>query len=205
MDYHKIWGAGMPDLKNELIKYFLDTKSFKHDPVNKFRLSSGVESEFYVDCKTLMADPMARAKVAQYAYEKIKGLHFDSIGGLEIGAIAIATIISDYGLKIDAQTWPTFVVRKQVKGHGLGKKIEGIVKPNGKSLIVDDVLTSGGSILQAVQAVREAGLEVDCALTIVDRQEQDGQKNLESKGVKLISLLTIKDFQSIEKLAPAFR
>jgi orotate phosphoribosyltransferase len=198
-------GVKMPDLKGELIKYFLNTGSFKHDPIKKFRLSSGVESEFYVDCKTLMADPKARAIVAQYAFEKIKHLTFNSIGGLEIGAINISTIISDYGWRTILEDWPTFVVRKQAKGHGLGKKIEGIASENHKALIVDDVLTSGGSIIQAVEAARDAHLIVEYALVIVDRQEQDGRKNLEAKGVKLISLLTIKDFQGVEKFAPAFR
>jgi orotate phosphoribosyltransferase len=193
----------MTNLKTNLIEYFLDTKSFKHDPVNKFRLSSGIESEFYVDCKTLMADPIARGIVAQFSLEKIKNLEFDCIGGLEIGAIAIGTVISDFGLRETNQCWPTFVVRKQVKGHGLGKKIEGITKTH--ALIVDDVLTSGGSILQAVDAARQSGLTVNHALVIVDRQEQEGKKNLESKGVELISLLTIKDFQTVEKLASAFR
>jgi orotate phosphoribosyltransferase len=192
----------MSDLKAELVEYFKKNNSFKHDPVNKFRLSSGMESEFYVDCKTLMADPIALDKVAQYAFEKIKNIQFDCIGGLEIGAIAIATVISGFGMRTAAQTWPTFVVRKQVKGHGLGKKIEGIT--NKHALIVDDVLTSGGSILQAVDAARHEGLKVTHALVIVDRQEQEGRKNLESKGVELISLLTIKDFQTIKKLAPVF-
>ena len=193
----------MTDLKAELIKEFIDSESFKHDPVNKFPLSSGVMSEFYVDCKTLMGNPIARDKVAQYAYEKIKNLNFDCIGGLEIGAIALGTIISDFGLRVAAQNWPTFVVRKQVKGHGLKKKIEGITNKN--ALIVDDVLTSGGSIIQAVDAARESGLTVEYALVIVDRQEQNGKKNLEDKGVKLISLLTIKDFKTVDKLAPVFR
>ena len=193
----------MQDLKADLIKYFLKTKSFKHDPVNKFRLSSGVESEFYVDCKTLMGSPIARNLVAQLAFWKIKDLPFDCIGGLEIGAIAIATGISDHGLRIEGKDWPTFVVRKQEKGHGLGKKIEGIAEQGARALIVDDVLTSGGSILRAVEAARQAGLVVDRALVIVDRQEQDGQRNLEKSGVQLISLLTIKDFQSVETLAPA--
>jgi orotate phosphoribosyltransferase len=193
----------MQDLKADLIKYFLKTKSFKHDPVSKFRLSSGVESEFYVDCKTLMGSPIARNLVAQLAFWKIKDLPFDCIGGLEIGAIAIATGISDHGLRIEGKDWPTFVVRKQEKGHGLGKKIEGIAEQGARALIVDDVLTSGGSILRAVEAARQAGLVVDRALVIVDRQEQDGQRNLEKSGVQLISLLTIKDFQSVETLAPA--
>lgn len=192
----------MNELKTQLIQYFLNTKSFKHDPVNKFRLSSGVQSDFYVDCKTVVADPIALAKIGEYSFEKLKNLKFGCIGGLEIGAIAIAAIISHYGLR-NAQNWPNFVVRKQVKGHGLGKKIEGIVREGNSALIVDDVLTSGGSILQAVEAARQAGLIVDHALVIVDRQEQDGERNLAKAGVKLISLLTIKDFQSIDRLTPA--
>lgn len=193
----------MQDLKADLIKHFLKTESFKHDPVNKFRLSSGIESEFYVDCKTLTGDPIARNLLARYAFDKINNLDFDCIGGLEIGAIAIGTTISDYALAEAAKTWPTFVVRKQAKGHGLGKKIEGITR--NRALIVDDVLTSGGSVLQAVDAARQSGLTVTHALVIVDRQEQDGKKNLESNGVELISLLTIKDFQAVANLAPVFR
>lgn len=193
----------MTDLKSDLIDYFIKTNSFKHDPVKKFRLSSGIESEFYVDCKTLMGDPIARVKVAELAFNMTKDLQFDCIGGLEIGAIAIATGISDYAWRVILRNWPTFVVRKQVKGHGLGKKIEGIT--NKRALIVDDVLTSGGSIIQAVEAAREHGLTVDHALVIVDRQEQDGRKNLENKGLKVHSLLTIKDFQSIQKLVTALR
>jgi orotate phosphoribosyltransferase len=194
----------MPDLKAELIEHFKKTKSFKHDPINKFRLSSGVLSDFYVDCKPVVADPILLAKIGEYSFEKVKNLEFDCIGGLEIGAIAIAAIISQYGLR-HARKWPNFVVRKQAKGHGLGKKIEGIVNSGNRALIVDDVLTSGGSILQAVEAARQAGLLVDSALVIVDRQEQDGERNLEKEGVKLISLLTIKDFQSIKSLAPALK
>lgn len=194
----------MTDLKSDLIDYFKKTNSFKHDPVNKFRLSSGIESEFYVDCKTVVSDPVALANIGKFSFEKIKNQKFDCIGGLEIGAIAIAAIISNYGLQ-HAHKWPNFVVRKQVKGHGLGKKIEGIVKQGSRALIVDDVLTSGGSILQAVEAARHAGLVVDHALVIVDRQEQEGEKNLEKEGVKLISLLTIRDFLSIKSLASALK
>lgn len=194
----------MPDLKAELIEHFKKTNSFKHDPTNKFQLSSGVQSEFYVDCRTVVADPIVLAKIGEFSFEKVKNLKFDCIGGLELGAIAIAAIISQYGLQ-HAQRWPNFVVRKQAKGHGLGKKIEGTVSSGNRALIVDDVLTSGGSILQAVEAARQAGLVVDHALVIVDRQEQDGEKSLQKEGVKLISLLTIRDFQSIKRLAPALK
>jgi orotate phosphoribosyltransferase len=88
------------------------------------------------------------------------------------------------------------VVRKQPKDHGLGKLIEGSIRPGDRALIVDDVLTSGRSLLKAVGAAREAGLRVDHALVIVDRQEQDGRARVESEKVRLISLLTIQDLMS---------
>jgi orotate phosphoribosyltransferase len=85
------------------------------------------------------------------------------------------------------------VVRKQAKDHGLGKLIEGAVRPGDRALIVDDVLTSGGSLLKAVAAARGAGLTVTHALVIVDRKEQDGRRKVEAEGLVLVSLLTIDD------------
>jgi orotate phosphoribosyltransferase len=85
------------------------------------------------------------------------------------------------------------VVRKQAKDHGLGKLIEGSIRPGDRALIVDDVLTSGGSLLRAVGAAREAGLQVHHALVIVDRQEQDGRARVEREKINLVSLLTVQD------------
>ena len=110
------------------------------------------------------------------------------------GAISIATTISDYAYTATPkQEWKTFVVRKQPKDHGLGKLIEGAVKSSDRALIVDDVLTSGGSLLKAVAAARGAGLVVTHALVIVDREEQDGRRKVEAEGLTLLSLLTIDD------------
>ena len=180
--------------KNELVRAFHRTGSFKWDQENGFKLASGITSPFYVDCRTLMADPAARHAVARLAWPLISGLEIGCIGGLEIGAIAIAVSISDYAFHaMPRREWRTFVVRKQAKDHGLGKLIEGAVKPGDRALIVDDVLTSGGSILKAVAAAREAKLEVHSALVIVDRMEQDGRARVEAQGVKVLSLLTIAD------------
>jgi orotate phosphoribosyltransferase len=141
-----------------------------------------------------MAHPSARRLVGQLAHEALTGVKIDCLGGLEIGAIAIATTISDYAYAACAgREWRTFVVRKQAKDHGLGKMIEGAVRPGDRALIVDDVLTSGGSLLKAITAAREAGLTVTSALVIVDRKEQDGRAKVEQCGVKVTSLLTIED------------
>jgi orotate phosphoribosyltransferase len=121
-------------------------------------------------------------------------LDIDCIGGLEIGAIASATSISDYAyLAAPQKEWRTFVVRKQPKDHGLGKLIEGAVRPGDRALIVDDVLTSGGSVLKAIAAAREAQLDVRSVLVIVDRMEQGGRARVEEQQVQVVSLLTIGD------------
>ncbi|MEX5214231.1 MAG: orotate phosphoribosyltransferase [Nitrospiraceae bacterium] len=184
-------------MRSELVAAFLETQSFRYDPDKGFKLASGLTSPFYVDCRMLMAYPGPRRIVAQAAWEQLKELHIDCVGGLEIGAISIATTISDYAYAMSPRrAWQTFVVRKQAKDHGLGKLIEGGVRPGDRALIVDDVLTSGGSLLKAVAAARDTGLKVEHALVIVDRKEQDGRARVEGEGLKLVSLLTIDDFQA---------
>ena len=180
-------------IQDDLARAFHDTQSFKWDPIKGFTLASGQTSPFYVDCRSLMAHPGSRRLVGHLAYDALAGA-IDCLGGLEIGAISIATTISDYCYgATPRRDWRTFVVRKQAKDHGLGKLIEGAVRPGDRALIVDDVLTSGGSLLKAIAAARQAGLVVSQALVIVDRKEQDGRARVEQEGVSLISLLTIDD------------
>lgn len=180
--------------RNDLARAFHDTESFKWDPTKEFKLASGQTSPFYVDCRSLMAYPGPRRLVGHLAYDALSGVSIDCLGGLEIGAISIATTISDYGYGASpSRDWRTFVVRKQAKDHGLGRLIEGAVRSGDRALIVDDVLTSGGSLLKAIAAARQAGLVVSYALVIVDRKEQDGRARIEQEGVSLISLLTIDD------------
>lgn len=184
----------MMTAREKLARAFHETRSFKWDPNKGFTLASGHVSPFYVDCRALMAYPGSRRLVGQLAHEALAGSRIDCLGGLEIGAISIATTISDFCYGASPQRdWRTFVVRKQAKDHGLGKLIEGVVNPGDHALIVDDVLTSGGSLLKAIAAARQAGLVVTQALVIVDRKEQDGKARVEQEGVKVISLLTIDD------------
>lgn len=181
-------------MQDELVDAFHRTQSFKWDPKGGFKLASGMTSPFYVDCRTLMAFPHARRLVAQLAHEGTRDLEVDCLGGLEIGAISIATSLSDFAYAASPRReWRTFFVRKQAKDHGLGRLVEGVVQAGDRALIVDDVLTSGGSVLKALVAAREAGLQVRDVLVIVDRKEQDGRARIEKEQVRVRSLLTIDD------------
>jgi orotate phosphoribosyltransferase len=182
--------------KQALIQVFHQLDAFKWNPREGFRLASGKTSPYYVDCRIVLAYPHSRHLVAQLAYSLLKSLDFTLIGGLEIGAIPLATCISDFGYTADPQReWRTFVVRKQPKDHGLGKLIEGTIHPGETALVVDDVLTTGGSLLKAAAAARSQGLIVTHSLVIVDRSEEEGKHNLTQTGIQLLPLLTLEDLK----------
>lgn len=180
--------------KDELIEAFHRLGAFQWNPKEGFRLASGIMSPYYVDCRIILAHPRPRYLVAQLAYQILKEYAFTLIGGLEIGAIPLATCISDYGYTADPQReWKTFVVRKQAKDHGLGKLIEGHIQPGEHALIVDDVLTTGGSILKAAEAARQQQLTVTHSLVVVDRSDDQGKATLSPQGIRLLPLLTLRE------------
>ena len=182
--------------KDSLIQAFHQLEAFKWNPQEGFRLASGKISPYYVDCRIVLAHPHSRHLVAQLAYSLLKSLDFTLIGGLEIGAIPLATCISDFGYTADPQReWRTFVVRKQPKDHGLGKLIEGTIHPGERALVVDDVLTTGGSLLKAAESARAQGLIVTHGLVVVDRSEDEGKSNLAHMDIQLLPLLTLEDLK----------
>jgi orotate phosphoribosyltransferase len=192
----KLFISELPMAKHALIQAFHQLEAFKWNPQEGFRLASGKTSPYYVDCRIVLAHPHSRHLVAQLAYSLIKSLDFTLIGGLEIGAIPLATCISDFGFTANPQReWKTFVVRKQPKDHGLGKLIEGTIHPGETAIVVDDVLTTGGSLLKAAESARAQGLIVTHGLVIVDRSEDEGKSNLAHKGIQLLPLLTLEDLK----------
>jgi len=146
----------------------------------KFILASGKESEFYLDLKPSMFDPEGSTLLATLVLDRIEDLKVDYIGGLELGAVPIISAVAMMSGSKAAATLsgrkprpiPGFFVRKVVKDHGTKKLIEGVDNLKGKNVvIIDDVTTTGGSAMQAVTAVKDAGANVILVLSIVDRGE----------------------------------
>ena len=127
--------------------------------------------------------------------DRLGGRPPDAVGGLLIGAFPIAIALSDAAYRRKSPLLRVFVVRKEPKEHGLKKLIEGTVSPDDHAVIVDDVITSGKSTIEAIRKSREFGLEVTHAIAIIDREEQGGREAVEAEGVRLDTLCTLRDLK----------
>lgn len=138
----------------------------------KVRLSSGREADYYVDLRRITLDAAAAPLVGSVMLDLTSDLDFDAVGGLTLGADPVATAMlhtaASRGRKLDA-----FVVRKEGKAHGLQRRIEGPDVAGRRVLAVEDTSTTGGSVLTAVEALREAGAEVVGVAVIVERGAAD--------------------------------
>ena len=137
-------------------------------------LASGRKSDFYFNLKPTMLDPEGAALLAEVTFEALRDDQLDYIGGLEMGAVPLAGAIAQLSW-LKGHPIAAFFVRKKPKEHGTRLAIDGLAKGDslqGKRIvIIEDVTTTGGSALKAVDAVREAGGEIVLVLTMVDREE----------------------------------
>jgi len=174
----------MEKSKNELIQLLKDNHVVKY---GKFTLSSGKESDYYVDMKRAITDPEILLKVAEIISEKIKELEIDRIAGPALGAIPIVTAVSIVSKN------PMLMIRKAKKEYGTSELIEGELNEGDIVIVLEDVTTTGNSLINAVKAVSENGGLVKKAYVIVDRNE-GAIDNLKKEGVDLEPLVTVKDF-----------
>lgn len=156
-------------MKEELISLLCD-KSFKYTAEPSFKLVSGRVSRFYVNCKPTILNPRGMYLVGHLMFEGIQDLNPDGVGGLTFGAdpIAMATAFASElkGAPINA-----FSIRKNKKDHGIAQWVEGDLEAGARVVVIDDVATTGGSTIKAIERARENGLDVVRALVLVDRQE----------------------------------
>ncbi len=162
-------------MKERLIELIFN-KAFKYSEQPVFKLVSGRMSSYYFNCKTVTLDPEGKHLIGNIIFEMIEGLHCDAIGGLTLGADPIANAVS-YASYLKGSPIQAFVVRKNAKSHGTMQWIEGNVKAGDKVVIVDDVITTGKSTIEAITRAREAGLVIVKVIALIDRQE-GGYENI---------------------------
>jgi orotate phosphoribosyltransferase len=174
----------------------LDLLKKKAYTQGKVILTSGKESDFYIDCRPVTLHPEGAYLVGKLLYERLQDSQeiVQGVGGMTMGADPIATAVSLTSF-LEGRPVPAFIIRKEPKRHGRGLWIEGISNlPEGTAVaIVEDVVTTGGSTIRAIERAKEEGLKVVKVLALVDREE-GGRDNLKKLGYKLESLFTRKDF-----------
>lgn len=161
----------------------------------EFTLVSGAKSDFYVDSKMTTLDPRGADLIGDLGWERLKAytaekdLELDGVGGLTMGADPIALAVALRAFQTDKKVLQAYCIRKEPKGHGRGKQVEGDFKEGARVAVIDDVITTGGSTLKAIDAIRQAGGVVPVALVLVDREE-GGRAAIEAEGVPVVSLFT---------------
>ena len=168
-------------LKSEILK-----KAVVH---GKVILSSGKEADYYVDLRRVTLDATAAPLVGEVMLELTKDLDFEAVGGLTLGADPVATAMMHVAAK-NGRKLDSFVVRKAEKAHGLQRRIEGPDVKGRRVLAVEDTSTTGGSVLTAVEALKEAGAIVVAVAVIVDRGA--GAK-IEEAGYKYLAAYTLPE------------
>ena len=178
----------MSTARRDLLR-LLAAKSFR---LGEFKLSSGAVSDYYIDCRTTTLDAKGSKLVGQVFLEEIRarGWKPEAIGGLTMGADPIVVAVSVLSGEVDG-----FLVRKAEKQHGTGQRIEGFREKGARVVIVDDVCTTGGSTVQAIEAAREYGFNIAGVICLVERKEAGGRPSVEKAAAPapFISIFTASD------------
>ena len=174
----------MKNAIDSLIQLAIKTGAIKF---GEFTLASGAKSNRYFEGKLLTLHPEGATRVAEAICSILEGTDVDAVGGLIIGAIPIATAVSMVSYQ-RGKPIAAFIVRETAKEHGTQRQIEGHLEPGSRVAIVDDVITKGGSVVKAIQAVEGAGCKVVKVITIVDRHE-GGSEKLLADGYDFVPLI----------------
>ncbi len=157
-----------------------------------FTLASGKKSSYYLDGKQITLFSEGLRLVCEGLYDLLADVEFDAIGGMSIGADPIIggflVVAAERGRSVDG-----FLIRKEAKGHGTNRYVEGPVAPTARVVVIDDVVTTGGSALQAADRIIEFGCQVVQVVGIIDRME-GGAANFAARNFPFRSLLSITDF-----------
>lgn len=164
-----------------------------------FTLASGARSDFYVDCRTTTTHAEGQALIGRLGLAALEeaGLAPDAVGGLTMGADPVSYAIA-HASWLAGRPVNGFTVRKEAKAHGTGKRVEGCFSAGDRVVVVEDVVTSGGSALRAADAVEAEGGTVLAVLALVDRAS-GGRERIEERGLRLISLFGIDEVLGVAR------
>lgn len=159
----------------------------------QFTLTSGLASHYYIDCRKVTLSAHGAFLVGNTMLDLLQGLGLQGVGGMTVAADPVATAIA-------VESWhrqrplDAFIVRKEAKAHGLQRQVEGAIKTGDHVAVVDDTLTTGGSILQAIDAVEAIGAKVKAVAVVLDRL-QGGADRIRERGYPVFSVLTFEDIR----------
>ena len=143
-----------------------------------FTMASGLQSPFYIDLRRIMARPALLKQVALVYGDLVRPLVFDHLAAVPYAALTLGTAVS---LAIDK---PLIYPRKEIKTHGAGRTVEGVFSPGDKAVVIEDLVTRGGSVLKAIEALEQVDLAVTDVAVLIDR-EQGGRERLADRGYSL--------------------
>jgi orotate phosphoribosyltransferase len=175
------------DPRSQLLEQIV-TKAVVRERVT---LSSGREADYYIDLRRITLDAVAAPLVGQVMNDLTSGLSYDAVGGLTLGADPVATAML-HAAAGSGRTLDAFVVRKEGKAHGLQRRIEGPDVTGRRVLAVEDTSTTGGSVLTAVEALREAGAEIVAVAVIVDR-DSGARERIEAEGLRYLAAYSVQE------------
>ncbi|VAX20339.1 Orotate phosphoribosyltransferase [hydrothermal vent metagenome] len=181
-------------MKNDTRDKLLKAVRVKAYRTGDFTLASGKKSDYYIDCKEVTLDGDGSLLVGKIVFEIIKSWGVSAVGGMELGSVPISTAVSVISALEGAPLF-NFIVRKEAKGHGTGKRLEGRVGPGDRVAVVEDVVSTGGSSLKAIDAIEETGAIVAGLVSIVDR-EMGGAEAFINRGIKYTPIFTISEIRA---------
>ncbi len=179
-------------MKQELIE-IVRNKSFQYSREPVFKLVSGRMSQYYVNCKPTILSPRGMFLTGHLIYDAVKDCSVDGIGGLTFGADPIAMAVA-YTSELKQNPIKAFSIRKTKKDHGIVKWIEGDLTPGDRVAIIDDVVTTGGSTIKAIERARAEGMKVIKVVILVDRQE-GGLENVQKYVADTERIISIEELR----------